>query len=79
MRVLLGYGEEEMKYKKILPRFLFLMLVLSSVGCVRVDAGSTIPTFGEQIFDLVEAQENGLISDEEFQSLRGALIRNMGR
>ncbi|MCZ6504110.1 MAG: hypothetical protein O6945_16560 [Gammaproteobacteria bacterium] len=68
-----------MKYKKILPRFLFLMLVLSSVGCVRVDAGSTIPTVGARIFDLVEAHENGLISDEEFQSLRRALIRNMGR
>ncbi len=68
-----------MKYKVLLPRFLMLLLTLSSVACVRVDAGNTVPTFGDQIFDLVEAHENGLISDEQFQSLRRTLIRNMGR
>jgi len=60
-----------MKYKVLLPRFMMLLLTLSNVACVRVDAGSTLPTFGEQLLDLVETQE--------FQSLRRTLIRNMGR
>lgn len=68
-----------MKYHRVLPGVLMVLLTLSSIACVRVDAGSTQPTFGQQILDLAEAHENGLISDEEFQSLRRTLIRNMGR
>ena len=68
-----------MKYKRVLPGILMVLLTLSSVACVRVDAGSPPPTFGRQILDLVETHENGLISDEEFQSLRRTLIRSMGR
>lgn len=68
-----------MKYKKVLPGILMLLLILSNVACVRVDTGSTLPTFGEQILDLVEVYEIGLISDAEFQILRRALIRGLGR
>ena len=68
-----------MKYKKVLPGILMLLLILSSVACLRVDTGSTSPTFGEQILDLVEVYEIGLISDAEFQILRRALIRDLGR
>ena len=52
-----------MKYKKVLPGILMLLTILSSVACVRVDTGSTLPTSGEQILDLVGVHEIGLISD----------------
>jgi len=44
-----------------------------------VDAGNSLPTFGEQILDLVTAHESGVISDDEFKVLRGNLIRSFGR
>lgn len=68
-----------MKYKKVLPGILMLLTIPSSVACVRVDTGSILPTFGEQILDLVEVYEIGLISAAEFQILRRALIRALGR
>lgn len=56
-----------------------LLLMLASVGCVHVSTGGHLPTFGEQISDLVSANERGLLSDDEFQQLRGELIRSFGR
>ncbi len=60
-------------------KILVLVLVLFNTGCVRVDAGNKLPTFGEQILDLVTAHESGVISDDEFRVLRGNLIRSFGR
>ncbi len=58
---------------------LAVMLVFLCSACVRVDTGVNAPTFGQQIIDLVDARENGLIDETEYQLLRDKLIRSFGR
>ena len=55
---------------------LFVMVILLTSGCVRVDLGETMPTIGEQILDLTDAYENGVISEDEFKRLRRKVLRN---
>ena len=60
-----------MKFKII------LLLVVLCTGCVRVDTGDVIPTLGEQIMDLAKARESGVISDEEFRSMKRRLFASL--
>ncbi len=68
-----------MSYKSLASLIVLSILVLSSSGCVRVNTGDNLATFGHQIVDLVGAHESGFLSDDEFRMLRGNLIRNFGR
>ena len=50
------------------------LMVLS--GCVRVDIGDSKPTLGEQIIDLYQAKQAGVISESEFKMLRLKLFKS---
>jgi|AntAceMinimDraft_1070359.scaffolds.fasta_scaffold216666_1 hypothetical protein len=56
---------------------LLLALTLTISGCVRVDTGSSTPTLGEQIMDLVKARERGVITQGEFARLRKELLQSL--
>ena len=62
-----------------LALILILALILTTAGCVRVYTGNNMPTFGNQIVDLVDARQSGVISTEEYNELRKRLMKTMLR
>ena len=44
---------------------LILLVAVLATGCVRVDIGDNLPTLGEQLQDLDNAKELGLVDEEE--------------
>lgn len=63
---------------KCRTRMLIAMVALVVLsGCVRVDIGDSKPTLGEQIMDLYQAKQAGVISEAEFKSLRLKLFKSL--
>lgn len=59
-------------------KFSILILVITlGSGCVRVDTGDALPTLGDQILDLDQARQSGLISEQEFQSTRRKILASI--
>ena len=59
-------------------RMLVLLFVCLAVsGCVRIDIGDSLPTIGEELIQLDQAQELGAITDEEFRRMRVALLSRL--
>ena len=58
---------------------LILLVAVLATGCVRVDIGDNLPTLGEQLQDLDNAKELGLVDEEEFRKLRKQLITRLIR
>ena len=58
---------------------LVLTLILAATGCVRINSSNSMPTFGGQIVDLVDAHKSGIITTGEYNELRKRLMRTMLR
>jgi len=56
---------------------LILLLAFSVTGCVR--SSNNLPTFGQQLTDLIDAHQSGVISTTEYTRLRKRLMRTMLR
>jgi hypothetical protein len=68
-----------MKFSSLALILILSALILSTSGCVRINTGNNIPTFGKQIVDLVDAHQSGVITTEEYNELRKRLMRTMLR
>ena len=54
------------------------VLAVLTTGCISVDSEdiNREPTTGQQLIDLAEAHEKGLISDEEYKRERRKILDN---
>lgn len=49
---------------------LMVLLIHGASACVQIDTSTDIPTIGDQMVDLDNAKNLGIITEEEFEQLR---------
>jgi len=69
-----------MKMRRIIGIILIMLLITSLASCIAVGSGgeksNNQPTLGQQLIDLKKAKDEGAITQQEYEELKGKLKKS---